>query len=293
MSYTLWDATLDLARVLLDVHEGMATTTGSTTSLTDTRNGEPSGYYVGGTIWVPARSGPIAAVSKYVSAFAANAFTFDAITNTISTNDRYMAAGPKFPQYMLKQAINAALREIGPIMTETTFTATANQTEYTATEVSAVAEDILAIDLAASASSPYYWTPHYRWRQVPSASRKLVFAEGSAPGNAYPVRLIYTAQHGELTADADVISSYIHPDLLKWTAAVHCWRWRMQKVKTDEPDAALMYQDASKALEAEIAQMQLRMQEAQAFATEARSNYNRAVQQYQLSRQRVIRAGWI
>lgn len=286
MGYSFFTAILDLARILTNVHEGVVTTSGSATGLIDTLLLEPNGHYLNGTVWVPTSGS--SGDSRVVTNHAGSRLDFAAVDAAIDPGDRYMVASPDFPQYLLRQAINTALKEIGKVPRETTFNSQAGETEYDTTDCAYIGNDILLVEVAKGTSSPYYWTDHYRWRQIPGAPRKLVFDEGTQPQSVVTIRLTYLDWHAEMTADDDEISSYVNPDLLKWTAAIHAWRWRLQRVKSDEPYMAALLNEAQQkaVLEEQQRQAEVALEQASAMAKEAGQNQMIALNRYFIQRQR-------
>ncbi len=248
MSYTLFQATLDLARILDDVYEGSTTTTGATTSLTDSRIPTDAAVFPGGTLWMPERT--VASVvqaaqsTRVASQTVATILAFDALTASIATAQGYQVTGPRFPKYALIQAINMALQAIGKVVNRVEVTADGSQ-EYTNSLSAYIDEEILEIWIGNS-TDPNDWMPHLRWRQIPvDNGRKLVFVEGSEPDSGDLMHISYKAEHATVSLDASVISPQINPEKLKWAAAAHALRWRKQRTKADEePTLDLMLKEA-------------------------------------------------
>lgn len=246
MSYTLFDATLDLARTLAEVYESTCTSAGTTTTVVDSTLTSlfPTDWFNGGTLWMPARtvSGTAyAAESEIISDFGTATITCGTLAVASASGNSYMAAGPQFPKKRLVQAINKALLSLGKIAMSTTFTATADEQEYTTSDNAAVGYDIVKVEIANASAEPYNWTLHQNWRQIPGSSAtadlSLVFDEGYEPSSAYLIRVTYLDYHAELTTDASVISQRIPRDWLRWAAAAEAWRSRMQTTRQDEPQS--------------------------------------------------------
>ena len=229
MTYTLFDATLDLARTIMQVRDGTASANGTTATLIDSSQGTdyPNDFWNNGAIWIPTRS-TIAAQFKRVTDYVQTSYTmtFDALTNSITSGDAYRVATKEFPLYILKQKINAVLRAIGPLPTAATLNAVANQTEYTNVNNSLFDQEIISVEIGIDTSSPYGWTPHYHWKQAHEASKKFIFDWGYEPCDVLPMRITYLSPHTEISLETTVINDQVHPDRLKWMAALECWRWK-------------------------------------------------------------------
>lgn len=235
---TLFEATLELARILTDVVESAATG-GSTTTVVDTYLHQRAGWFSEapfGTLWLKLAT----PASKVITGHAGNTLTFSpAQAGAVVANDRYAAAPGVYPKRALIQSINAALNEIGRVPYEKNVTPVAGQTAYTSTDDAAFKEEVIGVELSHAAAAPYYWTPHNRWHQnlTSAGVYTLYFDEGTEPANTHPMKIMYLAPHTEVKADADIVHAAIHPDRLKWQAAVHALRWRYQRTKQDDPSA--------------------------------------------------------
>lgn len=238
---TLWDATLALARILMQVRQGLATG-GSTTTVVDTALDEPSNYfgttYRPGTLWLDLATN----VSKTITGYtfgASPTITFTPAQATpapgaVVANDVYYAAPPDFPRYVLIQAINQALQELGPFPTVAEITAVADQQEYDSDDNAIFEEEIVSIELATSSAAPYDWMKIENWDQHELTKRTLVFDEGHEPDVAYTMRVTYLAAHAELSSDSGVVNRLVNPDLLKWQAACYAYQWKITHTKGDE-----------------------------------------------------------
>ena len=242
MTYTLFDATLDLARTIMQVREGTASANGTTATLIDSSQGTdyPNDFWNNGAIWIPTRS-TIAAQFKRVTDYVQTSYTltFDALTNSITSGDAYRVATKEFPLYILKQKINAVLRAIGPLPTATVITSIAGQVEYDNTDNSIFDEEIIAIEQCSTLSGytvgytptfdpnvNYNWMPNYHWTQHRESPKRLTFDYGFEPADSVWMRLTYLSPSTELSVETAVINDQVHPDRLKWMAALECWRWK-------------------------------------------------------------------
>ena len=151
-------------------------------------------------------------------------YTFAAQTKTITAGDTYAFVDKDWPRDVLRRAVNEALVTLGGLPDEytlSTFVTVGNQMIYT---LPTGVTNIKKVEVGSSQSDPYYFVPNYHWEEIDGGIR---FLEGHAYGTAgYPIRLTYMASPTEVTTDAGAISSYYHPDLLKWTAAVSALMWK-------------------------------------------------------------------
>lgn len=244
MAYTLFYATLDLARILMDVFESTATG-GSTTTIVDTLMYQTAGWFSDapyGTAWLKLTT----PASKIITGHTAGTITFTpAQSGAVAANDRYAAAPGIYPKAVLIQCINAALREMGKLPYQKDVTAVAAQESYTSSDDVAFGNEVYAVEFANSSSAPYHWTPHYRWTQkYVGSTLTLVFDEDTELQAAYKMRITYGSLHPEVWLDADVIHDLVAPDRLKWEAAVHALRWRYQRTKQDDPAQIALLNEA-------------------------------------------------
>lgn len=224
---TLFSATLDLAKILGNVIESVTSGAGTTTTLVDTnfpRTAPPDDAYNYGTLWFI--TGDLAGKTAVVTDWTQSSKTFTFATQTAApgASKRYAFLDKDYPRDVLRQAVNMALQTIGgvpDIYTLSTFVTVANQEDYT---LPAGVYNVKKVEIATSTTTPYYYAPHYHWREIDGV---IKFDTNTAPTSAgYLIRLTYVVQPSELDDDADTISDYIHPDLLKWTAAVHALMWK-------------------------------------------------------------------
>lgn len=226
---TLAEATLELARKLCTVIEGVATG-GSTTTLIDTTRAEPDTYFTGGVIWFKSgnNAGKSAAVSSYSS--TTDTFTFATQTGACASGNLYAASTWEYPRWLLISAINSALKTITlPQQQDISTVVVGEQEEYT---LPTGVQNVDRVEILASSTDPYSGTPHYNWEEIDGT---LVFDEGLAPLSGDLIRLTYSPAHTEISSDTSEISSYIHIDYLTWEAAVYALRWRMSRTKADDP----------------------------------------------------------
>lgn len=238
MTQTLFSARLDLARIITNVVEGAATS-GSTTTLVDTNfpyrmdraNAPIDDFYNRGTLFLKTSTqAGISPACIIVTDWARSSqtITFAALAKTITAGDTYALIDNTYPLYVLTQAINMAIGEIGGVDATNTSLSTIDETiSYSLpTGVS----NVVKVEVANETSTPYTWTVHNNWRIIGST---LEF--DSAPVGGYVIRLTYRSVPTELTTDAGTISDQINPDWLKYTAATYALNWRLSLVDDDEP----------------------------------------------------------
>lgn len=236
---TLFSATLDLAKILGNVVESTTSAAGTTATLIDTgfpRTAPPDDAYNGGTLWFisGALAGKTAVVTDWTQ--SSKTFTFATQTAAPGSGSRYAFLDKDYPRDVLRNAVNSAVQSIGGVVdtyTLATFVTVANQEAYA---LPAGVYNVKRVEIATSTSSPYSYRKHHHWTEKDGyIYLDRGFEEGSA---GYGIRLTYIVQPSELTTDTGTtgtISDYIHPDLLKWTAAVYAIQWRIYALGDTNP----------------------------------------------------------
>lgn len=232
MSYTLFQATLDLARICADVYEG-ASTSGSATTLVDTNMRiigvssaganiyPPDDFFNGGTLWF--RSGDAGASSggrinttEIITDFTSSSQRFTFATGTaVGAGVIWSAAPREYPRDALRLAINQALRSIGPEdQTDETLTTTADTGAYA---LPSGVYGVRQVEIATYTSAPYGYVP------VPQTYTRggyLYFEEGWYPTiTGYKIRLTYNIVNVDISTDSSTISDEINRNWLQWKAA--------------------------------------------------------------------------
>lgn len=272
MSYTLFQATLDLARILMDVYDGTATG-GTTTTVADTALWQSAGWFSDdprGTLWLHLTT----KASKVITGHSGTTITFTpAQSGVVAAADKYSAAPGIYPKYLLIQAINAALVELGQMPYQKSVTPTAGKQSYISTDDAVFAEEIIGVELANAAATPYDYMPHYRWHQGYTGTTPtwtFFFDIGTEPQTTYPMNIYYKMLHPSVSADADIIHPAIHPNRLKWEAAVFALRWRYERTKQDDPSQIALLNEGKERVAALAAET---LPQAQANAQTMRSAY--------------------
>jgi len=224
---TLFSATLELAKIVGNVIESTTSAAGSTTTLVDTalpRTPPPDDAFNYGTLWFVSGdlAGKTAIVTDWVS--STKTFTFATQSSAPGASKRYAFVDKDWPRDVLRRAINQAIQSLGALpdlYTLATFVTVADQEAY---ELPSGVYNVKRVEIATSTSTPYYYIRHHHWVEKDGY---IYFDTGfEIPDAGYLIRLTYEPQPAELDDDADTISDYIHPDLLKWEAAVNAYLWK-------------------------------------------------------------------
>jgi len=214
---TLADIMLKLSIILKAARHSTSNSTGSTTTLIDSRMiGEPDDFFNGGTIWF--KSGTLDGKTAVISDFdgTTGTFTFPTQTAVVASGVSYSAAGPMYSREDLVASINQALTSIGPLPTiyeDAAFITVADQEEYT---LPTGVNNIKKVFIASSLVAPYGWAENTGWFE----NNGSLWFDMEIPSTAdMLIRLYYEEPHDEVNLDADEISDALHPDLIIWTAA--------------------------------------------------------------------------
>ncbi len=240
---TLFSATLEVAKLIPGniVVEGAATGTGSTTTLADTAAWFVSpttlpadDYFNGGTIWfkdmtTEASENKTGLITDYVS--STGVFTFSpALTVTTVKDDTYAASNRMYPRFILRQAVNHALGEVGgEDLQNTSLTSVADQMTY---DLPTGVYNVMRVEVATSTSTPYNYVELNHWREL---NDDIAFEEGHQLGTAgYKIRLTYRVPFAELTTDAGTIADLVDLNWIRWAGVAYCLRWKYGLTGKDE-----------------------------------------------------------
>src|SRR3990167_2392531 len=259
MTVTLFDLTLDLARLLGVVSEGVATG-GSTTTIADTvERVEDDDYWNSGTAWITydaagagaAPQGEYSFVSDY--ALSGGLLTLrSTLTAAVAANDRYAVAAKRYPLQILIQKINEAQGVIEKVDTSTVVIAS-DQREYNLpADVLELKQVLVQTNLDDSDDNG--WEKIYDWdtekTAVGTADKLILMRQFSA---GYAVKLVYTAYHAVLRVATDKLDENIHKKKIIYSAQVGCLLWRKSRVgDSDQSVNALL--DYAQAKLAEVNQ---------------------------------------
>lgn len=247
MDLTLFGATLQVARNLGIVFEGVATG-GSTTTIVDTLGRkELDDYWVGtgdstGTVWITydaaglgaAPQGEYGKVSDFVNLTSTITFR-PAVTAAVAVGDEYAIAKKRYPLYILIQCVNQALHDLGVIpYTDTgTITMAEGQSEYSLPAGSKL--DLRGVYMQTNKDTDdNRWVPVYDWKIQHSdiGSENKLILPTTMPG--YAVKVVYMAVHPALRICSSQISENIHPDRIIYAAASKALTWYRNKTRSSE-----------------------------------------------------------
>jgi len=243
-NFLLFDATLGLARILMDVHEGQIESSSENT-ITDSYILQKKWFAnenEQGTIWFyqPERT------IRFIVDQADTTLTFaPQVTNPPEICTWYSAAPPDFPRNLLFQSINGALAEIGPLINTKEIDITdKNKLEYDEIDDKIFNHKISAIYMARKDKTS--WMLNQNWNQIelPEGKRALVFQEEYKPHYSEIMRVHYYEPVKYLIDSEDIINPSINKDALIWRAAVHALRWKLQRTEKDAPHYEDRYKEA-------------------------------------------------
>lgn len=236
---TLFTAILSLAKVLGYVRSSTTTGAGTTTTLVDSTRTEVDDFWNDGTLFIT--SGTYANNSRKITDFvkASGTFTFSpALAGAPGSGVSYSVINGDWPREMLMQFVNQALQEFGSVpSTDVSLTTIKNTSSYT---LPSGVYNVKRVEIGEDSSDAYPYIPWLMWREI---GGKIEF-DGGIPDEGKKIRLWYEAPHAEVTSDASSISNYVDLQLLVWSAAVHAWRWRLQRVGGDRPMFVQMFNEA-------------------------------------------------
>ena len=268
MTETLWSATRAISRLIPGniVVDGTATTTytGSDYSkLADSAVWYVSpttlpadDYYNGGTIWLDAMSSAnLDNKSSIITDFTSTGgiFTYQTLGNYLTvTGDTYSAANRTYPRFILRQAVNWALSQVGgEDKQDVSLTTVADQMTY---DLPTGVFNVKRLEIATSTTSPYGYVviDPGKWREI---NDDISFKEGFQPTSTdYIIRLTYRVPFTELTTDYGVVhgtldATCLIPDLVdmnwvRWEGVAYCLRWKLGLTKGNEEAARLFLKDS-------------------------------------------------
>lgn len=230
MAKTLFDLTLELARLLNVVTEGFATG-GSTTTVADTVDRlEADDYWNNGSVWITRAAGAAPEGSySIINDFATTGGIVtlrSTLSATVEAGDQYAIATSRFSLRLLIQKVNEVLGVIEKTDTSTVVIAS-GQLEYTLpTDVMNLKQVWLQTDADVND-----WEPVHDWyvqKSATGSANKLVFRRQHVDG--YAVKLVYEPYHAVLRLATDVLDDGINSQYVVHDAAVRCMLWRKARV---------------------------------------------------------------
>ena len=254
---TLAKAMLEAARILTNVVESVATG-GSATTLVDSgfpympdgSNVPANDYFNAGTIWFLSGAivGTADAVQKAVTDWDKATKTFTFATGTaIAAAVRYAVCDRGYPGYVLEQGVIQALKALGnvpQIYENAALVTVADQEAYT---LPAGVYNLKRVEVAQETSSPYDYLRSYQWEEIGDVDGvgSLRFDRGFEPEDAgYRIRLWYQAEVDEANVRTYGVPDVAPVEYVRWAAAAHALRWRLQRVKLDELEKGNFFQEA-------------------------------------------------
>jgi len=217
--YTLNDALVALARYVLPIQEGAATS-GAVTYLADNVRVAADEQFNNGVIFflTGTFAGTYAVVTDYD--VATGKFTFASVSGAgIATGTLYMAcaliSGANL--YHMIGAINQALASIGDVLDEdTTLTTVDTQESY---DLPTGVFNVQKLEIARSTDEPYNWDNHSHFKEINDDLR--IPYQYACLGTGYPMRLTYLAPHSTLDGATDPISNNVNKEWLKLQSAIN------------------------------------------------------------------------
>lgn len=249
MAETLASATREIAKLLPGPHiyiQSAATADGAAgkTTLVDTSAWFVSpttlpadDYFNGGTLWLidavtgTSNDGDTRIITDYVS--STGTYTFAAADAQVLTGDTYAACPRFYPRFILRQAVNHVLAEVGgEDLYSISLTTVADQMAY---DLPTGVYNVKRLEIATADSSPYYYVAidPGKWREI---NDDIVFKDGEQPTTTGDIiRLTYRVPFAELTTDAGTLPDLVDMNWVKWAGVAYCLRWKLGMTAYDEP----------------------------------------------------------
>lgn len=226
---TMFDALLELGKLLKSGQYGIATG-GSTTTLLDSLHlEEPTDWFNDGTLFFVTgnNANTTAVITDYIA--SRGEFHFSALPHAVAAGDQYVALRGIYPRSEMVMGINLALDDLGPLPITLIFTPTlTNQESYT---LPIGVSDLRRVEYTNNASIPYDWQISRHWQEI---SGDLIFDTKFVP-DATKFRLWYEANHAAVEDDEDTISTGVSLLRVGWDAAYYCALQRLQRTELNEP----------------------------------------------------------
>ena len=243
-SHSLFHVTYETARLLGATLQGKATG-GSTTTVVDDGTTSsidltqfPDDHFNQGTIWILEDSAAAAAepeerfarVTDFTS--STGTVTFNALSNATASSDIYAIATSKYPLHKIKDSINGALADMGPLPYSdiTTLDTTASQTEYTLPVTANMDLRQVYYRGRLGDSNDKRWIKIWSWDDSHTAAitttndNFLILPFQYVVGR--DIRIDYMQTHPPLIDERDHLHSRVHLDLVIYEAAIRLLEWR-------------------------------------------------------------------
>jgi hypothetical protein len=226
---------LEVARLMGGVREGTVTS-GTVSTLVDTAMDEPADTFTGGTLFMLSGTNDNLCCVVTSHQFGGR-LVIPTLTAAIAAADTYAVAPNKFPKHILKQAVNAVLRDLKVMGSNSTLTVTTDTQAYT---LPSGVFDVRRVEVERDDDDLDYERNHH-WKELNGV---LYFDPGHEPGDTgKAIRVWYAKDHGEL-GDAGTVDNDVDIRYLKWAAVSYCWRNYIQGVKKDDPIAMDLLNEA-------------------------------------------------
>jgi hypothetical protein len=226
---TQFDVLLNLAKRLGDTFSGVATG-GSTSTLIDTSQTKPDGFWTNGTLFIQTGNNASKALIIRNWDYPTTTFTTDTQSGANASTNQYIAITKEYSKQLLLNAVNLALTEIGPVLKTAALTPVAGQREY---DLSAGTEDVRRVEIDD--------VPDHFWIVENS---HVLFDAGHTPSASSSVTLYYMGAHTTLSADTDVLDPMLPLDLVVKCAVPEAYKLRFRESRGDDKVLAAMIQNA-------------------------------------------------
>ena len=247
MTDNLFDATLRVARNLGVVSDGKCSATGTTVTLVDTVDRlQATSYWVGGPVWITYDAGtttgttaPAGRFSRVSASTSGGTITVaDSFTAATAASDLYAIGKKRYDLFRLRQNVNRALIEMGPMRVDdiTTLTTATGETEYALPEAANRDLREVWIQGRTSNSADNRWNKIYGWyvqKTATSVADELILPFQYTTGRL--LKLVYATEHPELMLYSDEIDDGFHLDRVVIEATVLCLMWRKSRVGDADP----------------------------------------------------------
>ena len=151
----------------------------------------------------------------------------NSLTTAVAVGDTYMYISPDFPLLDMIEVVNDALVSLGNIAAvDISLASAANQTEYSL-PVALKGNQLLNIEVQGittdSNDNRYYQVSNWSITPaVPGTAATLLLPQLAS---GYTIRITYLGMHPRVSAYADYISEYIHPEVAAAACVAHALQW--------------------------------------------------------------------
>lgn len=225
------------------LQQSTVTSTSSTTTLVDANrpSSEAADYWNDGTIWIVRDAAGASAAPEWEMSIVrdydgAGTFTFDAMTAAPDTGDVYAVCKRRYPLHVLKQMVNQAIGQLGPVgRIDTSLTTAEQQTEY-ALPIAANLQPIhVHIQRKTDDSNDNQWQKIFGWEIIhgdPSTGDVLRLDRQYTAG--YSIRIDYNGMHDMLFDYDDRLQEDVPYERVVFPAALAALKWYRDKTRTND-----------------------------------------------------------